>query len=131
MFHWFFVTSAVSVASGLTMNASKEYQLRQYLFVTHPYDKNVGAIVSPHQSVKVRFSLRLSKVNTVVSIAVRSNWNIIFVIFQTETCLGNRRLFSWWEVRDWGRGKRGGVRGGGDLTPIHDPFVRREDKFVL
>ena len=117
VFHWFFVTSAVSVASGLTMNASKEYHLRQYLFVTHPYDKNVRPIVNPRKSKQVRFSLRLSKVNTVVSIAVRSNWNIIFVIFQTETCRGNRRLFSWREVRDWGRGKRGGGRGGLDSYP--------------
>ena len=73
VFHWFFVATAVSVASGLTMNTSKEYQLRQYLFVTHPYDKNTRPVVRPQESVKVRFSLSLSKVNKFVSIAVRSS----------------------------------------------------------
>ena len=49
------------------MNSSCEYLLRLALFEENVYDKTVRPILQPMEYIHVNFSLRLQKINVVVS----------------------------------------------------------------
>ena len=53
---------------GLLMNTSFEYTLRQSLFVNSFYDKTVRPVMNPLEHIHMNFSLRLAKLNIVVSL---------------------------------------------------------------